>query len=275
MMKKLLLILMSIIVFMTGCDQKKEVEIIPDYNSIYLPISEVDTPIEILGDTENQLEEVLKLISATSKPKTVGFYFFESQMFVNENGELEKIGFKKIVPLNFKKEGELNYNADLLFEKLTEYLAKLEFSAAIKDGNSVKSQYEWEGSFRVDTTGLAEVYLGALAMNPLKKSFNLNPKDYAEIAEEMPSPVGGIKAIAENVVYPEIAKRAGIEGRVYVKAYINEEGMVVGTEILKGIGGGCDQAAITAVVNTVFTPGRKDGKPVKVQVSIPIMFKLN
>lgn len=270
-----ILIVVTFIILLAGCNQKNNVEMIPDYDAIYMPASDVDTPVEILGDTEVQLEEVYKLISETSKPNTIGYYFFESNMYVNETGKLEKVGFKKNIPSNFKKAGELNFKTDLLFEKLTKYLATLEYSAAIKDGKSVKSQYKWEGTFRVDSTGKAEVYLGGLAMTALKNNFKLNPNDFEETAEEMPSPVGGIKAIAENVVYPEVAKRAGIEGRVYVKAYINEEGMVVGTEILKGIGGGCDQAAITAVVNTVFLPGKKDGKPVKVQVSIPIMFKLN
>ncbi len=47
------------------------------------------------------------------------------------------------------------------------------------------------------------------------------------------------------------------------------------TKILKGIGGGCDEAAAKAVEKTKFTPGRQRGKPVNVQVSIPVIFKLN
>ncbi len=90
----------------------------------------------------------------------------------------------------------------------------------------------------------------------------------------MPEPIGGIKAIQDKVVYPEIAKRAGIEGKVYVLAFINEEGKVVKARVLKGIGGGCDQAAMKAVEETVFTPGRQRGKAVKTQVSIPIIFRL-
>ncbi len=41
--------------------------------------------------------------------------------------------------------------------------------------------------------------------------------DYFVAVEQMPEPIGGIAAIQKNVHYPEIAKRAGIEGRVYVK----------------------------------------------------------
>ena len=97
---------------------------------------------------------------------------------------------------------------------------------------------------------------------------------YFVAVEEMPEPIGGIKAIHDLIIYPEIAKRAGIEGKVYVLAYLNEEGIVVKTEIIKGIGGGCDEAAENAVKHTKFTPGKQRGKPVKVQVMIPIVFRL-
>ena len=97
---------------------------------------------------------------------------------------------------------------------------------------------------------------------------------YFVAVEEMPGPIGGIKAIQEKIVYPEIAKRAGVEGKVYVLAFVNEQGEVTKAQIIKGIGAGCDEAALSAVLKTKFTPGKQRGKPVKVQVSIPIIFKL-
>jgi len=44
--------------------------------------------------------------------------------------------------------------------------------------------------------------------------------------------------------------------------------------VIKGIGAGCDEAAVQAVMQTKFKPGKQRGKAVKVQVSIPIVFKL-
>ncbi|MCW8850474.1 MAG: energy transducer TonB, partial [Melioribacteraceae bacterium] len=93
--------------------------------------------------------------------------------------------------------------------------------------------------------------------------------------EEMPNPIGGIAAIQQKIIYPEIAKRAGVQGRVYVKAFVDESGVVRKAEVIKGIGAGCDEAAIDAVLKTRFSPGKQRGKPVRVQVSIPILFKLN
>lgn len=92
--------------------------------------------------------------------------------------------------------------------------------------------------------------------------------------EQQPQPIGGLRAIQKRIVYPEIAKRAGVQGRVFVKAYVDENGNVVKVELLKGIGAGCDEAAMEAVQATKFTPGKQRGKPVKVQVSIPVVFKL-
>jgi protein TonB len=97
---------------------------------------------------------------------------------------------------------------------------------------------------------------------------------YFVAVEEMPEPVGGIKGIQEKIVYPEIAKRAGVEGKVYVLAFVDETGTVTKAQVLKGIGAGCDEAALDAVQKTKFKPGKQRGKPVKVQVSIPIIFKL-
>jgi len=99
--------------------------------------------------------------------------------------------------------------------------------------------------------------------------------DFFMAVEEMPEPIGGIAAIQKKIIYPEIAKRAGVQGRVFVKAFVDESGKVHKAEIVKGIGAGCDEAAIAAVLKTKFKPGKQRGKPVRVQVSIPILFKLN
>ncbi|MBN8707121.1 MAG: energy transducer TonB [Bacteroidetes bacterium] len=95
-----------------------------------------------------------------------------------------------------------------------------------------------------------------------------------EVVEDQPEPIGGIGAIQSKVVYPEIAKKAGIEGTVVIRAAIDEKGNVIKTVIAKGIGAGCDEAAVEAIRKVKFKPGSQRGKPVKVWLSIPIRFKL-
>lgn len=94
------------------------------------------------------------------------------------------------------------------------------------------------------------------------------------IVEDMPELKGGMDAIYEHLKYPEIARQAGIEGRVVVRFIINEEGQVINPEVVRGIGGGCDEAAVTAVQQVEFTPGRQRGRAVRVRYSLPIVFRL-
>lgn len=94
------------------------------------------------------------------------------------------------------------------------------------------------------------------------------------IVEDMPELKGGMDAIYEHLKYPEIARQAGIEGRVVVRFIINEEGQVINPEVVRGIGGGCDEAAVRAVQQVEFTPGRQRGRAVRVRYSLPIVFRL-
>lgn len=94
------------------------------------------------------------------------------------------------------------------------------------------------------------------------------------IVEQMPEPIGGIAAIQAEVTYPEIARKAGVEGRVFLQFVVNEQGNVQDVVVSRGIGAGCDEEAIRAVEQAKFTPGKQRGKPVKVRMSLPITFKL-
>ncbi len=92
--------------------------------------------------------------------------------------------------------------------------------------------------------------------------------------EQLPEPIGGIADIQRRIVYPEIAKRAGIQGKVFILAYVDENGDVKKAEVIKGIGAGCDEAAVAAILQTKFRPGKQRDRPVKVKVTIPIRFVL-
>jgi len=94
--------------------------------------------------------------------------------------------------------------------------------------------------------------------------------------DEPPRPIGGQGAISRNTVYPEIAKEAGIEGKVHVQAFINANGVVEHCLILKGMSGtGLDEAAIKAIKKTKFKPAKQRDRNVGVWISIPVTFRLN
>ena len=95
------------------------------------------------------------------------------------------------------------------------------------------------------------------------------------IVEQMPELIGGLPEIQKRIVYPELARKAGIEGRVVIQFVIDEQGNVTNPVVVRGIGGGCDEEALKAVQTAKFVPGKQRGKPVKVRYSLPISFKLD
>mgnify|MGYP000872521197 FL=1 len=81
--------------------------------------------------------------------------------------------------------------------------------------------------------------------------------------------------LSSLVVYPDLAREAGIEGKVYIKAFINKKGLVASLKVLKGIPNtGLDEAAIKAVRKSRWHPARQRDKKVGVWITIPIDFSL-
>ena len=75
--------------------------------------------------------------------------------------------------------------------------------------------------------------------------------------------------------YPEIAQEAGIEGTVFIQAFIDKKGRVTETTVVKGIPNtGLDEAAIEAIRKTRFRPAKQRERAVGVWISIPVNFKL-
>jgi len=94
------------------------------------------------------------------------------------------------------------------------------------------------------------------------------------IVEQEPELIGGLAAIKEIIRYPELAKKAGVEGRVYLQFVVDENGDVVDPFVMKGIGAGCDEEALRVARLLKFRPGMQRGEAVKVRFNLPINFRL-
>jgi len=93
--------------------------------------------------------------------------------------------------------------------------------------------------------------------------------------DEPPQPIGGFAAIQKKLKYPEIARKAGIEGQVIIYAKISVQGKVINTRVVKPLGNsGCNEAAIKAIKQVKWKPAMQRDKPVTVWVSVPVKFKL-
>ena len=99
------------------------------------------------------------------------------------------------------------------------------------------------------------------------------------IVEVKPEPVGGYSAfythIYESLHYPNNALRNHIEGRVFVQFVVDRDGTLTDFKVAKGLGAGCDEAAIEAVkTSPKWTPGKQRGRAVKVRMILPITFRI-
>jgi TonB family protein len=244
MKTKILYLLFMFFVFF-GCEEEKQIEVITDYDQEYIQYKDLDKPPQqIKGNSDSLITSVMTIydkkypfIDKVNEKPTLEYRFL-----INENGMIDKIIVGK------KNDPEIN---QFVFKSVNDW----KYTPAEKNDKVVKSQL----NMILSETANLEV----------------NEKDYKTVVDEMPQPVGGMKSIQEKIIYPETAKQNGIEGKVFLTAFINEVGNVVSVRIIKGFNQDCSDAAMQAVLQTKFIPGKQNGSPVKVQVTIPIIFKLN
>ncbi|MBQ8812613.1 MAG: M56 family metallopeptidase [Bacteroidales bacterium] len=82
------------------------------------------------------------------------------------------------------------------------------------------------------------------------------------------------KWVNENLVYPENCKKEGISGRVTLSFTVTETGKVTNVKVLRGVHEDLDQEALRVVSSSPdWTPGMKDGKPVAISYTFPVIFQ--
>lgn len=95
--------------------------------------------------------------------------------------------------------------------------------------------------------------------------------------EGPPYRVGGDIEVPEKIhhvspEYPELARRAELGGVVILEAIVSQTGNVTDVHVLRGLGLGLDEAAITAVRQWRFSPTLVDGEPVEVLLTVTVHF---
>lgn len=100
-----------------------------------------------------------------------------------------------------------------------------------------------------------------------------------EIAENMPEFPGGQAAlmqfISKNVVYPEVARKNEIQGRVIVQFVVTKEGKVTNPKIVRSVDANLDAEAIRVVgLMPTWKPGQQRGENVAVKFTVPVQFRL-
>ncbi len=121
-----------------------------------------------------------------------------------------------------------------------------------------------------DTSGIGEGLVYAPPEEPVE--MEEDPPMFVAV-EKMPSFVNQIKP-----KYPEIAKRSGIEGLVVVNVLIGKDGRPIKAKIMKKKPKDSDifdEAAVSALMGSSYSPGIQNGRPIKVWLTVPMRFKLN
>jgi periplasmic protein TonB len=113
----------------------------------------------------------------------------------------------------------------------------------------------------------------------LREEEEIVEKEIFTIVEKQPSFPGGESArlvyFAENLKYPTLARELGIMGVVYVGFVVEPDGSITNVKVLRGIGGGCDEEAVSVVSGMPkWNPGMQRNKAVRVQFTLPVRFAL-
>lgn len=101
------------------------------------------------------------------------------------------------------------------------------------------------------------------------------------VVEKMPTFNGNNKLlkkfITNNLRYPDKARKSGTEGTVYIEFVIDIDGSVIDIKVLRGVSPEFDNEAIRLIklTNKMWTPGKQQGKKVKVRKVLPIKFTLS
>ncbi len=101
-----------------------------------------------------------------------------------------------------------------------------------------------------------------------------------QLVEEKPSFNGGdanmfSKWVNERLVYPEIAKENGVQGRVTLQFTVEKDGKVTGVKVLRGVDPSLDKEAVRVVsMSPKWKPGKQRDRAVKVTYTFPVIFQL-
>jgi periplasmic protein TonB len=114
---------------------------------------------------------------------------------------------------------------------------------------------------------------------PAKKT-GIDETQALVLVDEMATPKSGFETfyryIRENMAYPQEAIEKSIEGKVVLEFIVDKEGNLHNMRIKKGLGHGCDEAAMKVVKEgEKWKPAKNKGELVLQKITLPISFKLS
>lgn len=78
----------------------------------------------------------------------------------------------------------------------------------------------------------------------------------------------------KNIKYPEQAKAAGVEGDIYVSFFVEVDSTTSNVSAMSDLGAGTRDEAIRVVKLLRFAPALQNGKPIRSNMMIPVLFRI-
>jgi len=140
----------------------------------------------------------------------------------------------------------------------------------IKKGDQLAAQTQFEDALKVDP-GMLEIRKQHVKL--VKDNKDPDPSPDETISVNKPPYVDNSQ-IMSKLQYPELAKKAGLEGKVVLRVLVRRNGSVKKYLVESTDSELFNKAAGDAVMKTQFLPALQNGKPVACWLSVPISFKL-
>ncbi|HTD40604.1 MAG TPA: energy transducer TonB [Mucilaginibacter sp.] len=124
-----------------------------------------------------------------------------------------------------------------------------------------------------------EITIDAPIKTDAPDTSSVNRSKIFTAVEMEPSFPGGVDRFYQflqyNVKYPAEAVKYKVQGKVFISFVVERDGSLTDIKILRGIGSGCDEEAVRVVsISPKWKPGIQNGRPVRVQYTMPISFTL-
>ncbi len=178
---------------------------------------------------------------------------------VNKKGIVEKVKVIQKLGLGFD-------------EAAIRAVKKTVFIPGQQNGENVNAEVTFKINFRLKKKPQKQK---TITENKIAKNDSTKPKEIIICkGNECPELKESVNEFLQRIKYPPQAKRKKIKGDVIIEAKINDLGFVISTNVVKGIGYGCDVEARLQVLRTQFIPAEKEGKEVDSIVKIRVPFGL-
>lgn len=210
--------------------------------------------------------------------------FLASNIRYPANAREQKIQGRVIITFIIERDGALSNEKvvrgitdDLNNEALRVIRLSPNWKPGMQGNRTVRTQYSVPISFTLapndDTTKTTAPATFSIA------SAQSGSDPVFTSVEQVPEFNGGLEAFGKflmtNLRYPKAARDNNVQGRVIITFVVEKDGTLSDMKVVRGIGSGCDEEAVRVLsISPAWKPGIQNGKPVKVQYSVPISFTL-